>query len=167
MSEPISSPSGSSSPGGGSRSQRARTPIRTPPLTTSTSGGLTHPTVRTTSRRTSKNEPASGQTTHDRGRGGRRGSDTGLCRTLQQRVERWISVVGAYPRGQESYDLRTGEEGERPDVLENIRNVSLPESDPLFGCLGVNGQNPVRVVAKNPDEPGFVDTGLRLVPPRE
>jgi uncharacterized protein YjlB len=25
-----------------------------------------------------------------------------------------FSVVGAYPRGQESYDLRTGEEGERP-----------------------------------------------------
>ncbi len=47
-----------------------------------------------------------------------------------------FSVVGAYPRGQESYDLRTGEEGERPEVLENIRNVSLPESDPLFGEKG-------------------------------
>jgi uncharacterized protein YjlB len=44
-----------------------------------------------------------------------------------------FSVVGAYPRGQESYDLRTGEEGERPEVLENIRNVPLPEADPLFG----------------------------------
>jgi uncharacterized protein YjlB len=29
--------------------------------------------------------------------------------------------------------LRTGEKGERPEVLENIRNVPLPESDPLFG----------------------------------
>jgi uncharacterized protein YjlB len=47
-----------------------------------------------------------------------------------------FSVVGAYPRGQESYDLRTGEKGERPGVLENIRNVSLPESDPLFGEEG-------------------------------
>jgi uncharacterized protein YjlB len=47
-----------------------------------------------------------------------------------------FSVVGAYPRGQESYDLRTGEEGERPEVLENIRNVSLPESDPMFGGKG-------------------------------
>ena len=47
-----------------------------------------------------------------------------------------FSVVGAYPRGQESYDLRTGEEGERPEVLENIRNVSSPESDPLFGKKG-------------------------------
>ena len=42
-------------------------------------------------------------------------------------------VVGAYPRGQENYDLRTGEEGERPEVLENIRDVPLPETDPLFG----------------------------------
>jgi uncharacterized protein YjlB len=47
-----------------------------------------------------------------------------------------FSVVGAYPRGQESYDLRTGEEGERPKVLENIRNVPLPEADPLFGDGG-------------------------------
>ena len=44
-----------------------------------------------------------------------------------------FSVIGAYPRGQESYDLRTGEESERPEVLENIRNVSLPEADPLLG----------------------------------
>ena len=44
-----------------------------------------------------------------------------------------FSVVGAYPSGQENYDLRTGEEGERPGVLENIRNVPLPEADPLFG----------------------------------
>jgi uncharacterized protein YjlB len=44
-----------------------------------------------------------------------------------------FSVIGAYPRGQEDYDLRTGEEGERPQVLENISNLALPESDPLFG----------------------------------
>jgi uncharacterized protein YjlB len=47
-----------------------------------------------------------------------------------------FSVVGDYPRGQESYDLRTGEEGERPEVLENIRDVPLPKSDPLFGEKG-------------------------------
>lgn len=47
-----------------------------------------------------------------------------------------FSVIGAYPRGQENYDLRTGEGGERPEVLENIRNVSLPETDPLFGEEG-------------------------------
>ena len=44
-----------------------------------------------------------------------------------------FSVIGAYPRGQENYDLRTGEEGERSEVLENIRNVPLPKADPLFG----------------------------------
>jgi uncharacterized protein YjlB len=47
-----------------------------------------------------------------------------------------FSVVGAHPRGQKPYDLRTGEEGERQEVLETIRNVSLPESDPLFGEKG-------------------------------
>ncbi len=47
-----------------------------------------------------------------------------------------FAVAGAYPQGQESYDLRTGEEGERPEVLENIRNVPLPASDPLFGSGG-------------------------------
>jgi uncharacterized protein YjlB len=47
-----------------------------------------------------------------------------------------FSVIGAYPRGQESYDLRTGEEGERPEVLDNIRNVPLPNTDPLFGEEG-------------------------------
>jgi uncharacterized protein YjlB len=47
-----------------------------------------------------------------------------------------FAVVGAYPRGQESYDLRTGEEGERLRFLENIRNVPLPEADPLFGSGG-------------------------------
>ena len=47
-----------------------------------------------------------------------------------------FSVVGAYPPGQENYDLRTGEEGERPAVLENIHNAALPQSDPLFGGRG-------------------------------
>lgn len=49
---------------------------------------------------------------------------------------RGFSVVGAYPKGQENYDLRTGEEGERPKVLENIGGVALPETDPLFGRKG-------------------------------
>ncbi len=47
-----------------------------------------------------------------------------------------FSVLGAYPRGQESYDLRTGEQGERPRTLENIRNVPLPDADPLHGPQG-------------------------------
>jgi uncharacterized protein YjlB len=44
-------------------------------------------------------------------------------------------VVGAYPEGQ-SWDLRTGEPDERPEVLENIRKVPLPETDPVFGDEG-------------------------------
>lgn len=47
-----------------------------------------------------------------------------------------FSVVGAYPKGQENYDLRTGEEGERPEILENIGGVPLPKTDPLFGREG-------------------------------
>jgi uncharacterized protein YjlB len=47
-----------------------------------------------------------------------------------------FSAVGAYLRGQENYDLRTGEEGERPGVIENISNVALPDSDLLFGEEG-------------------------------
>jgi uncharacterized protein YjlB len=47
-----------------------------------------------------------------------------------------FSVVGAYPPGQENYDLRTGEGSERPEVLENIRSVALPEKDPLYGDRG-------------------------------
>jgi uncharacterized protein YjlB len=42
-------------------------------------------------------------------------------------------VVGACPSGQ-SWDLRTGEPGERPEVLESIRRrVTLPGVDPVFG----------------------------------
>ena len=44
-------------------------------------------------------------------------------------------VVGAYPEGQ-SWDLRTGEPDERPEVLENIRKVPLPGSDPVFAPEG-------------------------------
>jgi uncharacterized protein YjlB len=44
-------------------------------------------------------------------------------------------VVGAYPEGQ-SWDLRTGEPDERPEVLENIRKVPLPGTDPVFGDEG-------------------------------
>lgn len=51
-------------------------------------------------------------------------------------ASRDFALVGAYPRGQESYDLRTGEEDERPEVLENIRDVPLPKADPLFGSGG-------------------------------
>lgn len=41
-------------------------------------------------------------------------------------------VVGAYPAGK-SYDMNTGEPEERPEVLENIKEVEQPPKDPLFG----------------------------------
>jgi uncharacterized protein YjlB len=44
-------------------------------------------------------------------------------------------VVGAYPAGQ-TWDLRTGEPGERPHVLDNIRAVPLPRTDPVEGPNG-------------------------------
>ncbi|MFP8489588.1 cupin domain-containing protein [Gracilimonas sp. Q87] len=43
-----------------------------------------------------------------------------------------FQVVGAYPGGR-SYDLCTGKKSERPQVLENIKNVPLPEQDPVTG----------------------------------
>ena len=47
-----------------------------------------------------------------------------------------FGVVGGYPRGQENYDMRTGKSGARPQVIENIRRVSLPASDPVSGPEG-------------------------------
>ncbi len=41
-------------------------------------------------------------------------------------------VVGAYPERQQ-WDLCTGKPEERPQVLENIRSVPLPETDPITG----------------------------------
>ena len=43
--------------------------------------------------------------------------------------------LGAYPQGQH-YDMNYGKEGERPRVDGNIRNVPLPENDPLYGNDG-------------------------------
>jgi uncharacterized protein YjlB len=44
-------------------------------------------------------------------------------------------VVGAYPRGQ-SWDLRRGVPGDRPQVLDNIARVPLPPADPVYGADG-------------------------------
>jgi uncharacterized protein YjlB len=45
-----------------------------------------------------------------------------------------FTVVGAYPEGQEEYDIREG----APDaiLLSQIVSVPLPESDPVFGEQG-------------------------------
>ena len=45
-------------------------------------------------------------------------------------------VVGAYPRGQEDYDLCTGKPDERPEALERIRRAARPDTDPLYGTEG-------------------------------
>lgn len=43
--------------------------------------------------------------------------------------------VGAYPSGQ-SWDMNYGREGERPEVDEQIQQVSLPDRDPVYGRDG-------------------------------
>ena len=67
-----------------------------------------------------------------------------------------------------------GDEGHVPDLRsrrhkavnyrDGIRHV---HASPFFGCLGVNGQNPVSVIAENGDEPGLVDVGLHGISSRE
>lgn len=49
--------------------------------------------------------------------------------------DRAFRVVGAYPDGQ-SWDLRRGEPGDRPEADRNIEQVPLPSRDPLYGCNG-------------------------------
>lgn len=39
---------------------------------------------------------------------------------------------GAYPGGVE-FDMNYGESDERPEVLDNIKKVPMPEADPIFG----------------------------------
>ena len=46
-----------------------------------------------------------------------------------------FGVIGAYPKGQES-DLCYGESGERPSADENIKRVSAPKTDPIYGASG-------------------------------
>jgi uncharacterized protein YjlB len=46
-----------------------------------------------------------------------------------------FSVAGAYPDGM-SCNLKTGKEDERPEVLEDIKHVPVPEKDPLYGENG-------------------------------
>ncbi len=45
-------------------------------------------------------------------------------------------VVGAYPPGQEDYDLRRGDPAELEEVLRNIAAVELPATDPVVGAAG-------------------------------
>jgi len=45
------------------------------------------------------------------------------------------TVVGGYPEGRE-WDLLIGNEDERAQALENISQVPLPKTDPVFGQNG-------------------------------
>jgi len=47
-----------------------------------------------------------------------------------------LVVVGAYPQGQEHYDLCQGQRQERPQADMRIVNIPLPASDPLYGSDG-------------------------------
>jgi uncharacterized protein YjlB len=47
-----------------------------------------------------------------------------------------LLVVGAYPSGQENYDLRRGDPGEFEEASRNIASVPLPASDPSGGESG-------------------------------
>ncbi len=46
-----------------------------------------------------------------------------------------FKICGAYPDGM-THDLKTGHADERPNVLENIKSVPLPNQDPVFGEEG-------------------------------
>jgi uncharacterized protein YjlB len=52
------------------------------------------------------------------------------------RASRDLLVVGAYPRGQEGYDLCRSDPSERPRALERIAAVPLPAADPVYGRDG-------------------------------
>ena len=45
-------------------------------------------------------------------------------------------VVGAYPPGQEDYDLRRGDPAELDEARRNISRVALPPGDPVAGESG-------------------------------
>jgi uncharacterized protein YjlB len=46
--------------------------------------------------------------------------------------ENQVKCVGAYPDGK-NFDMNYGRTGERPKTDENIKKVSLPLNDPVFG----------------------------------
>jgi uncharacterized protein YjlB len=46
-----------------------------------------------------------------------------------------FTCVGAYPRGQD-YDMNYGKAEEHKQALENIRSLSLPATDPVYGREG-------------------------------
>ena len=59
------------------------------------------------------------------------------CRAMYERNQ-WndFQIMGAYPMGQ-TWDLCRGESCERPRVLDNIKHVPLPKTDPVQGVDGM------------------------------
>ena len=45
-------------------------------------------------------------------------------------------MIGAYPLGQENYDIRRCEPDELPESIRNIESVALPGADPVEGSNG-------------------------------
>jgi uncharacterized protein YjlB len=47
-----------------------------------------------------------------------------------------LCVVGAYPAGQENWDMKRDTEAQRDAALAQIPTVRLPAQDPIFGVAG-------------------------------
>jgi uncharacterized protein YjlB len=45
-------------------------------------------------------------------------------------------VIGAYPEGQEDYDMMRGDPAEQAEAAANIAQVPLPTADPVYGVNG-------------------------------
>jgi uncharacterized protein YjlB len=58
---------------------------------------------------------------------------TGHC-SLQQSAD--FLVVGAYPRGQEDYDIQRAEPANHDPSVRRIAQVACPEADPVHGSAG-------------------------------
>jgi len=46
-----------------------------------------------------------------------------------------FKCIGAYPHGMD-FDINLGKSGERPGTDKNIRKVTVPKKDPLYGKEG-------------------------------
>ncbi|RRV10612.1 cupin domain-containing protein [Pseudomonas sp. v388] len=58
---------------------------------------------------------------------------TGHCR-LRQSAD--FLVVGAYPKGQEDYDIQRPERADHDAAVQRIAAVALPTQDPVTGAAG-------------------------------
>ncbi len=59
--------------------------------------------------------------------------------------------VGAYPDGQK-YDMNMGDPKERPGTDNNIKNLPLPETDPVYGMEGPLLKNWTGELGRNEEE---------------